>query len=93
MQGKEFEGAALEFGEEVWYMKPGIVGKDKLDVRWHSGIWLGSRERSGEPIIGTRDGCIKVRSVRRKQESERWSGEEWRAMKGVPWEAVPGHQD
>ena len=74
-------------------MKPGIVGKGKMDVRWHSGVWLGARERSGESIIGTADGCIKVRSIMRKPESDRWKGGEWQSMKGVPWEAVPGHPD
>ena len=43
VKGKDFEGMAIEFGEEVWHMKPGIVGNDKMGVRWHSGIWLGTR--------------------------------------------------
>ena len=86
-------GTAVEFGEEVWYMKPGIVGQDKMDVRWHIGVWLGTRERSGESSIGTADGCIKVRSILMKPESDRWQGGEWKGMKGVPWEAVPGHPD
>ena len=46
---------AIEFGEELWCMKPGIVGEDKMGVRWYSGVWLGNRDRSGESIIGTRD--------------------------------------
>ena len=33
-------------------------------------IWLGIREESGEVIIGTEDGVIKVRSVRRKATHE-----------------------
>ena len=43
--------------------------------------------------IGTKEGCIKVRSVRRKPEGDRWNAEEWKAMQGVPWEAIPGHPD
>ena len=93
IKGKDFDGMVIEFGEEVWYMKPGIVGYGKMDVRWHSGIWLGNSERSGEPIIGTEEGCIKVISVRRKPDGGRWNSEEWKSMKGVPWEAVPGHPD
>ena len=74
LKGKDFDQKVAEFGEEVWYMSPGIVGKDKMDVRWKEGVWLGNRERSGEAIIGTPDGCIKVRSLQRKPEEQRWGG-------------------
>ena len=30
------------------------------------GIWLGIREESGEVMIGTKDGIIKTRTIRRK---------------------------
>ena len=65
-------------------------------ARWLYGGTAGSgweTERSGESIIGTKDGCIKVRSIRRTPDGDRWGGEEWKAMTGVPWEAVPGHPD
>ena len=42
LKGKDFEQGVAEFGEEIWYMPPGIVGKDKLDVRWKEGVWLGN---------------------------------------------------
>ena len=77
-KGKCFSGTAMGFGEEVWYTKAGIVGQDKMDVCWHSGVWLGTIERSSESIIGTEDGCIKVRSTMRKPERDRWGGEEWK---------------
>ena len=48
LRGGEFNANAAEFGESVLYMKPDIVGKDKMDVRWEVGIWLGIREESGE---------------------------------------------
>ena len=37
--------------------------KDKMDVRWYTGIWVEKRERSGEAIVGTKEGCVKVRSI------------------------------
>ena len=82
LKGKTSTALQCNLGEDVWYMKPGTVGKDKLDVRWHSGVWLGTIERSGESIIGTADGCIKVRSKMRKPDSDRWRGGEWESMKG-----------
>ena len=40
LKGKDFDQVGMEFGEEVWYMQPGSVGKDKIDVRWLEGVWL-----------------------------------------------------
>ena len=39
------------------------------------------------------DVYIKVRSLRKKPEGERWGGSAWKEMRGVPWEAVPGHPE
>ena len=59
--------------------------------RWASGIWLGIREESGEAIIGTNKGVIKVRTVRRKgSEAERWDVGATDSMVGTPWEPQPG---
>ena len=93
LRGKDHEVKVAEFGECILYMTPGITGKDKLDARWRKGVWLGIRDRSGEIIVGTAGGCIKVRSIRRRPEGERWNKEGWHGMRGVPWEAVPGHPD
>ncbi len=51
----------MEFGECVWYYKPGIAGKSKLESRYETGVWLGFRDRSGESYIGTNKGVLKVR--------------------------------
>ena len=81
----------MEFAECVWYLKVGTEGIDKLETRWESGIWLGIKDESGEVIIGTKEGAIKVRTIRRKgTKAERWNKEEFNAMKGTPWEPVPG---
>ena len=74
-------------------MKPGMTGKEKLDPKWEEGIWMGILEESGENIIATADGCIKVRSIRRKAPEDRWSNALLDQVKGSPWEPVPGHPD
>ena len=33
-RGKKFKRELPEFGESIWYLKPGSAGKDKLDERW-----------------------------------------------------------
>ena len=90
MNGKKFAREVAEFGEHVWYYKPGVVGRDKLDVRCESGIWLGIRDESGEVIIGTSKGALKARSFRRKPAHERWDKDALTQMKGLPWEPTPG---
>ena len=30
-RGKKFKRDTTEFGESIWYLKPGSAGKDKLD--------------------------------------------------------------
>ena len=73
------------------YLKSKSVGRDKIDSRWEDGIWLGIREDTGESIIGTQEGVIKARSVRRKAiMSDRWNIEEFDKCKGGPWKPVPG---
>ena len=54
LKGKRFKREVAEFGECVWYFKPGIAGTNKMKPRWESGIWLGVRE-----------GVLKARSFRR----------------------------
>ena len=90
MQGKKFAREVAEFGEHVWYYKPGITGRDKLDVRWESGRRLGIRDESGQVIIGTRKGILKAGSVRRKPARETWNSDELTEMKGLPWDPTPG---
>ncbi len=91
VRGKAFRKEVMEFGECVWYYKPGIKGKSKLEPRYESGVWLGMTDRSGETYIGTPEGVLKVRSVRKKAgEDQRWNWEEFRQIRGVPWEPVPG---
>ena len=48
VRGKVFRREVMEFGECVWYYKPGIKGKSKLEPRYENGVWLGMTDRSGE---------------------------------------------
>ena len=40
--------------------------------------------------MGTSQGTVKARSVRRRPQKERWNSEEIRGIKGAPWAPVPG---
>ena len=83
-----------EFGESVWFLFLKSKGKNKMKSRWASGIWLGIRDESGEVIIGTDEGVIKCRTVRRKgTKEERWASGQVENMKGTPWEPEPGREE
>ena len=72
-------------------MVPETKGLRKLSCRWDTGVWLGFRDESGEVFIGTPNGVIKVRTVRRKGSHEaRWSDEVFGSVRGTPWEPEPG---
>ena len=89
-RGNKFKRELPEFGESVWYLKPGTTGKDKLDERWGDGVFIGVMEDSSEIFIGTKDGIIKVRTFARRGEEDRWRRKEIDEMRGVPWEPEPG---
>jgi hypothetical protein len=62
--------------------------------RWSSGLWLGIRDESGEAIIGTDEGVMKCRTIKRKgTKEERWDLGQVEKMKGVPWEPEPGREE
>eukprot|EP00974_Lingulodinium_polyedra_P066499 6436566-Lingulodinium_polyedra.AAC.1 len=62
MRGRRFRKEVAEFGECVWFLRPKSRGKTCLGSRWGEGIWVGMRAESGEAMIGTQDGVLKVRS-------------------------------
>ena len=64
--------------------------QDKGEVSKKPGIWLGVNERTEEILVGTRRGVIKCHTVSRLAEGEQWDREAILAMKGLPWEPVPG---
>ena len=71
-------------------MLPGTRGQDKYEVRWQRGIWYGVIDTTGESIIGTKDGVIKVRDVRSMEEAEAWNQQWFNDVRGTPWEPIPG---
>ena len=52
-------------------------GKDKFHIRWNIGIYCGHLNESGEILIGTPDGIMKVRTIKRQ------AGDKEKAMSAV----------
>lgn len=92
LRGRKFHKEVCEFGECLWSLKLQSVGVQKwTGSRWGSGVWLGLREESHEVLVGTTEGVIKVRTVRRKPTlGDRWNASVFNSLTGVPWQPVPG---
>ena len=53
-------------------------------------LYLGVLGRTSELLIGTSQGVVKARSLRRRPPEERGNRKLLEALQGVPWEPVPG---
>ena len=77
--------ALIEFGECVQYMPLDIAKQGKMVPRTQDGMYLGVDLTSGEPLVETKDGVFKTRSMHRKPPEERWDAEQILQLKGTPW--------
>ena len=92
-RGRKFKKEAAEFGEGAMAMVPGEPKSMDRRDRWIEGIWLGIHEESGEVYIGTEDGIVKVRTIKRfAKEEERWGRKRLDRIKGTPWEPTEGSE-
>ena len=77
IMGRPSSKAIMEFGEQV-LAKPlrSIKSRRKksLKSKWVFGTWVGATSRSSEHLVILREGgaAIRVRSVKRRPEDERW---------------------
>ena len=92
VRGKPFDKALCELGECIHYKIPKkYIGPDlnKWDDRWGHGIFLGIRPISNEVYVGTAEGVVKCRTIRRRVPDSRWNPELLKCVQGVPWEMSP----
>ena len=90
-RGRKFNRQMPEFGDCAMYLKtPAHKGREKLEPRWESGVFLGIHEKSQELIIGTPEGVVESHEFQRKgSEQERWNMEEIKIRKGDPGNPAP----
>ena len=103
--GRSWNGYLAEMGEQVMgklaLKRPANVkktkrGKKKLEARCVKGTWVGIYPRTGEHILVTTAGdAIRVRTIHRLVEEERWNADVVLAIRSTPRKPCPsaGHAD
>ena len=85
LRGRRMQPELVEFGETIYFQPLKHLELGKAEPRWGTGVFLGVKINSGEKVIATKEGIIKVRSIKRKLESERWNQEEHCWIAQFPW--------
>ena len=95
IRGRKCTAPIAEFGERVWFkeLEDGRGERAKIESKWHEGIWMGHKSRTGEHIIGTTTGTVKAFTVKRRAPEDRWNADEINAVKGTPGRPKPGKRD
>ena len=82
------QNAILLVGEAVACRRPGAL-VNKLESAWLEGIWLGRDSKTDEHFIGTPNGTVRRRALKRRVERRRWDPGLLNAMIWDPWNPTP----
>ena len=82
----------VEFGEKVLYKVKLKNKTEKINARWDYGIFVGIRRQSNELLVATKEGVVKVRSVKRIPIEERWGEDCVKWVKHCPWNRYCGDE-
>ena len=94
LTGKDCRAPMLEFGERVLAKpkrNPRTTRKLSLKSRWIEGTWVGSTRNSNEHLVIVDDGgpAIRVRTVKRRSEADRWKPERIKSIIATPMNPNP----
>ena len=82
---REYPSQVVLFGETVIFRDTRPI-KCKLRSNWNFGVWLGRDSQDDMHVLGTRQGVVKARSVKRTIQSERYDQQLLLQMKGRPYD-------
>ena len=94
IRGRRLIKPTVAFGESVVYMPPhsNHRANPNVDNKMVPGIWLGFKWRTDERIIGTLDGVVKARTLRRRPIEDAWHKDNIAALTGTVEQLVPGRK-
>ena len=84
-KGKRTKRPICEFAEKVLYLPLKGARGGKLDAKFHYGIFFGVIGVTGEVIIGTHNGTVKARTIKRRPGAARWDKDMLTGMRRTPW--------
>ena len=76
----KYQKPILMPGEAVLRRRPGAI-VNKLEMQWLEGIWIGREAKTDEHLVGTPQGIVRARAVKRKVPSKQWDNDLVDAMK------------
>ena len=85
LRGRKMQPELVEYGECVMCLPLKHLEMGKAEARWIPGVFIGMKMNSGEKLIATETGIIKVRTIRRQLEAERWNVEQHQWINKFPW--------
>ena len=88
LHGKKVSERIVEFGETVMHYIP-KKRRSKLDMRWATGVFLGTTMHSNESYIGLSNGSVvRGRAITRVRPDQRWSKDLIQKIRGTPAEPL-----
>ena len=91
LTGRRWGRPVLLYGERVMFkpVKPKYGVRRGYDPPFEIGWYVGHLSRTSTMVLLTADGAKKGQTFRRVPEAERFVGDEFLALRGVPWNLVP----
>ena len=63
--------------------------KNKVEVKWEKGSWLGVSRESNETLIGANGGVIRCYAIKGVPTEDKWNKELIAEIKGTPQQPNP----
>ena len=92
IRGKNSHKQVCCFGETVLYLPIKLGGHERpnMDPKFDEGIWLGLTTRTDEDIVGTPNGIVRSRTIKRLPQGQRWDARYLATIRGEPRRPTPG---
>ena len=92
-KGKKYRRKLPRFSEKIMYMLPGKK-RQKMDDRYHYGIYLGVDKRANEYYVADENGdVIRPSSIKRLSHSQQSDPDMINKLRGVPWRPTYNSDD
>ena len=79
----------MPWSEKVFYLEQS-KRKVQVESKWHEGIFLGIKDESEIAVVGTHQGIVFARSIRRVPKEDSGDGMLFNSIRDVPCELQPG---